>query len=162
VAVHVRAKRLHRVQLDHGDTSPVSLDASREALPNPAVADDAEPFARGAQVRQPEDCRQRRLAGAVGVIEHVFTARVVGGNRRERQEPRFRQRPQASDAGRRFLRHALELPDELRSVLDDPPRQLGAVIDHDLRASVGDVEQVRGELVGCRAVMRMHLDAAPH
>ena len=47
-----------------------------------------------------------------------------------------------------------------RAVLDDPRRQLGAVVDHDLRLGVCDGEQVGVELVGRRAVPRVHLDPA--
>jgi hypothetical protein len=143
-------------------TGSSSTTAARETLPDPAVADDAESLARGAQVGQAQDRRHCRLARAVRVVEHVLAARVVGGDRREDQEPRLLHRSQARDAGGGLLRHALEPLRELGTVLDDSPGQLCAVVDHDLRAGLGDVQQVGRELLRRRTVMRVHLDPATH
>ena len=45
-------------------------------------------------------------------------------------------------------------------MLDDAPRQLGAVVDHELRRGLGDRKQVGGELVRRDTVPREHLHAA--
>ena len=42
VAVHVRLERRDRVDLDHGHAPAGAAGRAREALPDPAVADDAE------------------------------------------------------------------------------------------------------------------------
>ena len=85
MAVHVRLERRDRVDLDDGHAAAGAAGRAREPLPDPAVADDAELAAREAQVGQPVDRGERRLAGAVAVVEQVLAERVVGGDRRERR-----------------------------------------------------------------------------
>ena len=85
MAVHVRSERLDRIDLDDRHLAAEPFGALREPLADPAVADDAEPLAGRAQVRQAEDRRQGRLAGAVRIVEHVLAARVVRGDRRKRE-----------------------------------------------------------------------------
>ena len=158
VSVHVRGQRAHRVELHHRHLAPQTLDAPGEALADPAVADDAEALAGGAQVRQAKNRSDRRLARSVGVVEHVLAARVVRGDRREGQPSGHLHRAQPRDAGRRLLADAREPGGVLGSMLEDASRQLGAVVDHELRGGVGDREQVVGELLRRRAVRRVHLD----
>ena len=121
MAVHVRLERRHRVDLDHGHAAARALGVAGEALSDPAVADDAELLAGAGEVGQPEDRRQRRLAGAVAVVVQVLRPRVVRRDRRERELPRALERPQPRDARRRLLRDAEEARDELGPPLDDPP-----------------------------------------
>ena len=160
VAVHVRLERRDRVDLDHGHAPAGATGRPREPFPDPAVADDAELAAGEGQVREPVDRRERRLAGAVAVVEQVLAERVVGRDRRERELSGRLHRAQPRDAGRRLLGHAREPCRDLGPVLDDPRRQLGAVVDDDLRLRVGDGEQVGVELVARGAVARVHLDPA--
>ena len=147
MAVHVRLERCHRIDLDHGDAAAGAAGGAREPLADPAVADDAELAAREAQVRQPVDRGERRLAGAVAVVEQVLAERVVGGDRRKGELSCSRHRPQPCDAGRRLLGHAGEAGSDAGPALDDSRRQLGAVVDDDLGLGVGDREQVGVELV---------------
>ena len=104
------------------------------------------------EVREPVDRGERRLAGAVAVVEQVLAERVVRRDRRERQLSGRLHRAQPRDAGRRLLGHARESCRDLGPVLDDPRRQLGAVVDDDLRLRVGDREQVGVELLARGAV----------
>ena len=160
MSVHVRLERRDRVDLDHGHATAGATGRSREPFPDPAVADDAELAAGEAQVREPVDRGERRLAGAVAVVEQVLAERVVGGDRRERQLSGGLHRAQPRDAGRRLLGHAREPCRDLGPVLDDPRRQLGAVVDDDLRLRVGDGEQIGVELLARGAVARVDLDPA--
>ena len=160
MAVHVRLERGHRVDLDDRDAAAGAAGSAREPLSDPAVADDAELAAREAQVRQPVDRSERRLAGAVAVVEQVLAEGVVGGDRREGETSRRRHRPQPGDAGRRLLGHAGKPRRHLGPVLDDPRGQLGAVVDDDLGLRVGDREQVGIEMVLRGPVPRVHLDPA--
>ena len=112
------------------------------------------------EVGQPVDRGERRLAGAVAVVEQVLAERVVGGDRREGELAGRLHRAEPRDARRRLLGHAREPGGELRPVLDDPRRQLGAVVDDDLRTRVRDREQVGVELLAGGAVPGVHLDPA--
>ena len=160
MAVHVRFEGSDGVDLDDGDPPAGAAGCSREALPDPAVADDAELAAGEGEVREPVDRGQRRLPGAVAVVEEVLAEGVVRGDRREAELARRLHRPQPCDARRRLLGHAAQLCGDLWSMLDDPRSQLGAVVDDDLRTGVGDREQVCVELLARGAVRRVHLDPA--
>ena len=160
VAVHVRLERGDRVDLDDGDAAAGAAGRAGEALADPAVADDAELAPGEVEVGQPVDRGERRLAGAVAVVEQVLAERVVRGDRREGELARGLHRAQPRDARRRLLGHAREPGGELGPVLDDPRRQLGAVVDDDLRTRVRDREQVGVELLARGAVARVHLDPA--
>ncbi len=159
MAVHVRGQRAHRVDLDDRDAAAEPVRRAGEPAADVAVADDAELAAGGEHVRQREDRGQRRLPGAVGVVEQVLALRVVRGDGGERQQTVRRERAEARDAGRRLLADTGELLEQIRPVLGHPPRQLGPVVDHELSAGLGDREQVGGELFGRRTMPRVHLDA---
>ncbi len=160
VAVHVGLERRHRLDLDDGDPAALAAGVAGEPLADPAVADDAELAAREGEVRQPVDRGERRLAGAVAVVEEVLAASVVRGDRGEREATRGLHRPEACDAGGRLLGDAREPRCELRPVLEDPRRQLGAVVDDELRLGVRDREQVGVELLARGVVGGVHLEAA--
>ncbi len=158
-AVHVRRQSADGIELDDRDAPAEPGRRARDALPDPAVADDAELAAGGEHVGERKQRGQRRLPGPVRVVEHVLATRVVRRDRRERQQAVLLERTQARDARRRLFAHARELRVELRPVLRHPPRQLRAVVDHELGAALRDREQVGGELLLRHAVARMHLDA---
>ena len=160
VAVHVRLERRDRLDLDHGDPSALAARVAGEPLADPAVADDAELAAGEVEVRQPVDRGERRLAGAVAVVEEVLAAGVVGGDRREGEPAGGVHGAQARDAGRRLLGDAGEPRGELGPVLEDPRGQLGAVVDDELGLGVGDRQQVGVELLARGVVRRVHLDPA--
>ena len=82
MAVHVRLERRHRIDLDDRDAAAGPAGGAREPLADPAVADDAELPPGKAEVRQPVDRRERRLPGAVAVVEEVLAA-----SRRSRRSP---------------------------------------------------------------------------
>ncbi len=156
----MRLERGDRVDLDHGDAAAGAAGRAGETLADPAVADDAELAPGEVEVRQPVDRGERRLAGAVAVVEQVLAEGIVRGDRREGQLARRLHRAQPCNARGRLLGHARELRGELGPVLDDPCRQLGAVVDDDLRAGVGDREQVGVELLARGTVPGVHLDPA--
>jgi hypothetical protein len=85
MAVHVRLERGHRVDLDDRHASALAVRVAGKAFADPAVPDDAELPSGEREVREPVDGGERRLARAVAVVEEVLAARVVGGDRRERQ-----------------------------------------------------------------------------
>ena len=158
VSVHVRLERRDRVDLDDGDAATGAARRAGKPLADPAVADDAELAAGEGEVRQPVDRGERRLARAVAVVEQVLAERVVRGDRREGQLARRLHRSQPRDAGGRLFGHAREPGGEVWPVLDDPCRQLRAVVDDDLGKAVRDREQVGVELLPRGAVGRVHLD----
>ena len=151
-AVHVRLERGDGVDLDDGDAAAGAAGRAGEALPDPAVADDAELAPGEVEVGQPVDRGERRLPGAVAVVEQVLAERVVRRDRREGELAGRLHRAEPRDARRRLLGHARQPGGELRPVLDDPRRQLGAVVDDDLRTRVRDGEQVGVELLARGAV----------
>ena len=160
MAVHVRLERRHRLDLDHGDPSALAARVAGEPLADPAVADDAELAAGEVEVRQPVDRGERRLAGAVAVVEQVLATGVVRSDRGEREPACGVHGAQARDAGGRLLGDACEPRRELGPVLEDPRSQLGAVVDDELGFGVGDREQVGVELLARGVVGRVHLDPA--
>ena len=160
MAVHVRLERRDRVDLDDGDAAAGASGCAREALADPAVADDAELAAGEGEVREPVDRRERRLAGAVAVVEEVLAEGVVRRDRREGELARRLHRPQPRDAGRRLLGHAARARRRPRAGARRSAPSARAVVDDDLRPGVGDREQVGVELLARGAVRRVHLDPA--
>ena len=162
VPVHVRLERRDRLDLDDSHAAALAAGVAGEALADPAVADDAELTAGEVEIREPVDRRQRRLPGAVAVVEQVLAARVVREDRGKRKPSRRVQRTQPRDAGGRLLGDAGQPLGELGPVLHDSPRELGAVVDDELRLCVGDREQVGVELLARGAGAGVNFDAARH
>ena len=140
--VHVRLERRDGIDLDHGHAPARAACGPRETLADPAVADDAELPSGEGEVRQPVDRGERRLSGPVAVVEQVLAERVIGRDCREREPAVRLHRAQARDPGRRLLGDAGEAGGDVGTVLDDPRRQLRAVVDDDLRPGPRDREQV--------------------
>ena len=160
MAVHVRLEGSDGVDLDDGHPPAGASGCTREALPDPAVADDAELAAGKGEVREPVDRGERGLPGAVAVVEEVLAEGVVRGDRREAELARRLHGSQPCDPRRRLLGHAEESCGDLWPMLDDPRRQFCAVVDDDLRTGIGDREQVGVELLARGAVCCVHLDPA--
>ena len=92
--------------------APAPARAQRDALAGPAVAEHDDGAPGEQQVRRAQDAVERRLAGAVAVVERALGARLVDGD-----APGTRRRPSSSSARRRTR------PVVVSSV---PPMQLGA------------------------------------
>jgi hypothetical protein len=80
-----------------------ALRPQRDALADPAVAGDDEALPREEDVRRPDDAVDRRLSGAVSVVEQVFRLRLVDGDDREAERAVCLERLQPDDTGRRLL-----------------------------------------------------------
>ncbi len=81
-ALHPRLERANRVDLADDDAGAEALRAQRDALAGPAVADDHDDGAGEQDVRRAQDAVDRRLAGAVAVVERALGARLVDGDHR--------------------------------------------------------------------------------
>ena len=102
-AVHRGLERAQRVDLGDDHASAHAAGAAREAAAAPAVAADDEDAAGQQHVRRADDAVERRLAGAVAVVEEMLRLRVVDGDHREREPALGLERTQPDDAGRRLL-----------------------------------------------------------
>jgi hypothetical protein len=81
-ALHARLERTHRIDLADDHLSARAARAQRHALAGPAVAEDHQRLAGEQQVRRAQDAVERRLAGAVMVVEEALRARLVDRDHR--------------------------------------------------------------------------------
>ena len=82
-AVHHGLERPQRIDLGDDHVRAHAVGARGDAATDPAVAGDDEPLAGEQDVRRADDPVDRRLAGAVAVVEHVLRHRLVDGDDRE-------------------------------------------------------------------------------
>ena len=94
-AVHRRLERPHRVDLGDDHERAHAARPHGDAAPDPAVAADDEALAGEQDVRRADDPVDRRLAGAVAVVEQVLRLRVVDGDDREAELARRARAPSA-------------------------------------------------------------------
>ena len=142
-AVHDRLERAHRVDLgdDHVRAHPAR--AHRHAAADPAVAGDDEGLAREQHVRRADDPVDRRLAGAVAVVEEVLRLRVVDRDDREAELALALERLQADDAGGRLLRAGDDVAELLAPRRVQDADHVGAVVHRQLRLMVDRRVDVR-------------------
>ena len=136
VAVHQRLERPHRVDLGDDHVRAHAARAHRDAAPDPAVARDDEPLAGEQDVRRADDPVDRRLAGAVAVVEEVLRLRVVDGDDREAERAVGLDRLQADDAGRRLLDAGDDVAELLAAGGVQDADHVGAVVHRQLRLVV--------------------------
>ena len=120
--------------------------AHRDAAARPAVARDHEALAGDQDVRRADDPVDRRLAGAVAVVEEVLGARVVHGDHRERERAVGLHRLQPDDAGGRLLHAGDDVAELLAAGAVENADHVGAVVHRQLRLVVDgrlDVAVVR-------------------
>src|SRR5207244_9503342 len=116
VAIHRGLEPAERVDLADGHDRAHSAQALGHAAPYPAVAADHRGLAREEQVRGAEQTVDRRLAGAVLVVEHVLGLRLVHGDDRVFENALLGHRAQADDAGGRLLGPTLYAGEQLASL----------------------------------------------
>ena len=81
-AVHPGLQRAHRVHLAHDHRRAGPAGALGDPLARPAVADDHKRVAGQQEVGGAQDAVQRRLPGAVAVVEGTLRERLVHGQHR--------------------------------------------------------------------------------
>ena len=126
--------------------APMPLGARREAAAAPAVARDDELLPASSLFVARMIAVDRRLAGAVAVVEEVLRLRLVDGDDREAERAVALERLQADDAGRRLLGAADHVAELLAAVCVEHADHVGAVVHRDLRLVVDrglDVRVVR-------------------
>ena len=181
VPVHLRLERLERIDLGDQHVRPGAARPQREAAPAPPIPRHHHCAPRDQQVGGAQDAVERRLPGAVAIVEQVLGVGVVHGDHGELQHPVPRHRLEADHARRGLLRRAGHARDERLALRRrqrlHPPAHGGRQIvepvqgDHVQRADqiravvhrhVGPVRQRRADvLVIGRVVLaldREHLD----
>ena len=136
-------ERPQRVDLGDDHVRAHAPGAHGDAAPAPAVAGDDEAPAGEQDVGGADDAVDRRLAGAVAVVEEVLRLRLVDGDDREGELAVGLQRPQADDAGRRLLGAADDLGELVAALPVEHADHVGAVVHRELRAVVDGRLDVR-------------------
>ncbi len=162
VALHDGLERLHRIDLEHDDAGAHAVRAARDAATAPAVAGDDDRAAGDQAVGGADDAVQRRLAGAVAVVEEVLGLGLVDGHDRVLQRTVGRHGRKADDAGGGLFSAADDVLEHLGLLGVDAAHDVGAVVHGHLRLvrdGLVDVLVVRlGVLaldrVGANAILR--------
>ena len=142
-AVHDRLERLHRVDLGDDHVRAQAACPRRDAAPDPAVAGDDELLAGEQDVGRADDPVDRRLAGAVAVVEHVLRHRLVDGDDREAELALGLEGLQADDAGGRLLRAGDHVAELLAARGVQHADHVGAVVHREVRLVVDRCLDVR-------------------
>ena len=135
-ALHQRLERRHRIDLGDDHVRAQAACAHRDAAPDPAVAGDDEALAGEQHVRRADDPVDRRLAGAVAVVEEVLRARVVDGDHRERERAVGLHRLEPDDAGGGLLHAGDDVAELLAAGAVQDADHVGAVVHRQLRLVV--------------------------
>ena len=158
-ALHPRLQRAHGIDLADHDLGAGAAGALGQAAPGPAVAEDDEGLPGQQDVGRAQDAVERRLAGAVVVVEDALGVRLVDGDDRARQAPLGLERADAQQARGRLLGAADQpLADPGASVVHEH-HEVGAVVERDVRAPARARRHVGGVGLGVLAVARMDLRA---
>ena len=142
-AVHHGLERPHRVDLGHDHVRAHPLGPHRDAAAAPAVAGDDE-LAPGEQdVRRADDPVDRRLPGAVAVVEQVLGLGVVDGDHGEAELAVLLERLEADHAGRRLLGAGDDVAELLAPRRVEDADHVGAVVHRQVRLVVDGGLDVR-------------------
>jgi len=131
-------------------SKPFFASTERDAAPGPAIATDDEPLAREQHVRCTDDPVDRRLPGAVAVVEEVLRPRLVDRDHGEGERAVCLHRLEANHAGGRLLHAgddvaellaagAVQHADHVCAVIH---RQLRLVIDRSLDVQVSRLRKL--------------------
>ena len=123
--------------------APRPFARMRDAAAAPAVAEHDHALAGDQDVGRADDAVERRLAGAVAVVEQVLGVRLVDRDDREAELALGLERPQPDHAGRRLLGAADHLGELVRALAVQDADHVGAVVHRDLRVLVADGVDVR-------------------
>ena len=110
-----------------------ALGAGGDAAAAPAVADDNERVARDQHVGRTDDAVDRRLAGAVAVVEHVLGERVVDRDDREGQHAVLLHRVQPDHARGGLFTAADHVAQQVVVFGIDRRHQIAAVVHRHVR-----------------------------
>ena len=136
VAVHRRLERAHRVDLGDDDVRAHPARPHRDATPRPAVAGDDEALAGEEDVRRADDPVDRRLTGAVAVVEEVLRPRLVDGDHREAELAVALERLQPDDARGRLLGAGDHVAELLAARRVEHADDVGAVVHRQVRTVI--------------------------
>ena len=156
-ALHARLERAHRVDLAHDHLGAGAAGAHRDALAGEAVAEHHDRAAGEQQVGRAQDAVERRLAGAVVVVEEALGGGLVDGEHGAAEPPLGLERAQAQQAGGRLLRAAEHVAEPLGVALVQEREQVGAVVERDLRPALDQRAHVGGVGVGALAATAVDL-----
>ena len=146
VAVHHGLERAERIDLGDDHVRAVPVRARGDAAADPAVAGDDELLAGEEDVRRADDPVDRRLAGAVAVVEHVLRHRLVHGDDREAELALRLERLEPDDARGRLLGAGDDVAELLAAGRVEDADHVGAVVHREVRLVVDgrlDVRVVR-------------------
>ena len=107
--VHDCLERLQRIDLGDDHVRAHALGPRGDSAAAPAVPGDDQSTPREQNVRRAQDAVQRRLAGAVAVVEQMLGQRLVDGDDRIGELALGLERLQPDHAGRRLLGAADDL-----------------------------------------------------
>ena len=143
-AVHARLERPQRVDLAHDQRRARAARPLGDALARGSVAEQHEGAPGQQQVGGAQDAVERRLAGAVAVVEGALGARLVHGHHRAGQPPLGLEPADAQQAGGGLLGAADQVVESVAAALVHEQQQVGAVVERDLRPEVGHRRHVLG------------------
>src|SRR5271166_734761 len=141
-AVHDSFERFRGIDFGDDDFGATAAGAGSEAATAPAVAGDYEFRSRQQEVRGADDSVDRRLSGAVAVIEKVLGVSVVDGDDGELQHAFFGHGAQANDAGRGLFGAADYIGERVRALGVQNADEVGAVVHGDVRLVIDGGEDV--------------------
>ena len=159
-ALHARLERAHRIDLADDDAGPRAPGALRDAAAGPAVAEHDDGAPGEEEVRRAQDAVERRLAGAVAVVERALGLRLVHGQDRAVRAALGLHRAHPQQAGRRLLGRAAQRGHGVgeRGVHDAD--EVGAVVERDVGPGGRERGDVLGPRVGALAVDGEHRGGA--
>ena len=135
-AVHDGLDRLHRIDLGDDHVGAHSTRAIGDTAAAPAIAGDDELATREQLVRGADDPVDRRLPGAIAVVEEVLRLRLVDGDDRKAERTVALERLQPDDTRGRLLRAADDVAQLLAAMRVQDADDVGAVVHRDLRLVV--------------------------
>ena len=135
-AVHDGLERLQRVDLGDDHVRAHALARASRRRGRTSRSRRRRTSSGEQHVRRADDAVDRRLAGAVAVVEQVLRLRLVDGDDREAERAVALQRLQPDDAGRRLLGAADDVAELLAPVRVEHADHVGAVVHRDLRLVV--------------------------